>query len=88
MNSLSKGQFEILKEIKIIRNDAKSVDYLLQRLFDLAKNHQAFKIETKLNILAKQIGVNIIYLPKFYLELSPLEEIWAHEKQYIRKKTD
>ena len=52
------------------------------------KNHPAFGIDTNLIILAAKYGRNIIYLPKFHSELSPIEGVWAHEKQYIRKNTD
>jgi hypothetical protein len=78
----------IMKELKLISNDAVSSQYLLPRLIEIAKKHPAFEIDTNLSILAANNNVNINYLPKFHSELSPIEGVWAHQKVFIRKNTD
>ncbi len=57
----------------------------LPNLRDLMRTHPAFKANTKLEILAEKYNVKIVYLPKFHCELSPIEGLWAFQKQYVRK---
>jgi hypothetical protein len=46
------GLFIILKELKLISNDAVSSQYLFPRLIEIAKSHPAFEIDTNLSLLA------------------------------------
>ncbi len=87
-NGDSKGLFEICKELGLIPKKATSAAHTLPRLQELALNHPAFESKTFLSELASKYSVNIIYLPKFHCELSPIEGVWAHQKQHIRKNTD
>jgi hypothetical protein len=86
----SKGLFEILKELNLIPINAitSEKDYALPKLIEIAKKHPAFEIDTNLTALAIKYDIRVIYLPKFHSELSPIEGVWAHEKQHIRKNTD
>ncbi|CAF2242534.1 unnamed protein product [Rotaria magnacalcarata] len=60
--------------------------YLLLLHFWLqsSKTFQKSKLET----LAKQYRVKIIFSPKFHCELYCIEGLWAHQKQLVRKRTD
>jgi hypothetical protein len=87
-NGTSKGLFNILKELKLVPHNSKSSQFLLPRLVELAKNHPAFDVSSNLHTMAALYDVNIIFLPKFHSELSPIEGKCAHEKQHIRKHTD
>jgi len=84
----SKGLFEIAKELNLINNNLKLKDITLLELKNLLATHNSFKAITKLELLANKYGVKIIFLPKFHCEMSPIEGIWAHQKQWIRKKND
>ena len=84
----SKGLFEICKELKLIPLNSKSANVSLNELYEKAKTHPAFEMESNLAKLGDEYGVKVIFLPKFHCELSPIEGIWAFEKQYIRKRTD
>jgi transposase len=86
--SVSKGLFEICKELRLIPADAQSSQFHLPKLVELASSHPAFESQTLLEELASEYNVRIVYLPKFHCELSPIEGVWAHEKQFIRKHTD
>jgi hypothetical protein len=39
-------------------------------------------------MVASNYGVAISFTPKFHCELNPIEGLWAHQKQYIRRRTD
>lgn len=43
---------------------------------------------SRLEKLGQQYGVTIRFVPKFHCELNPIEGVWAHEKQYVRLRTD
>ncbi len=58
---------------------------MLPELKDLLRKNPAFKTSSKLEILAEKYNIKIIYLPKFHCELSPIEGLWAYEKQFVRK---
>jgi len=74
--------------LKLIPDDSKYSTYSLKRLVELACTHKAFETKSILSELASKYNIKIIYIPKFHSELSPIEGVWAHEKQYIRKNTD
>jgi len=84
----SKGMFELCKELMLIPVDAQYKHFLLKDLVKLAETHPAFVAKTFLEALAERYGVTLTHLPKFHCELSPIEGVWAHMKQYIRKNTD
>ena len=61
---------------------------MLPALIEIAQKHPAFDVETNLFLLERKFEILIEYLPKFHSELSTIEGVWAHEKNYIRKNTD
>jgi hypothetical protein len=40
--------------------------------------------ESKLEILTKELGVQVIFLPKFHCELNPIEQCWGYAKRVYR----
>lgn len=38
--------------------------------------------------MAEQYGVTVTFAPKFHCECNAIEGLWAHQKQYIRRRTD
>jgi transposase len=88
INGQTKGLFNICLELKLIPQNAKSNQYKLPTLVELASKHPAFETRTILSELASKYNVKVVYLPKFHCELNPIEGVWAHEKQFIRKNTD
>ena len=38
--------------------------------------------------LPAKYGVNIVFVPKFHCELNPIEGVWGHQKQFVRKHSD
>jgi len=43
---------------------------------------------SKLEKLAAEYNVKILFTPKYHCETNPIEGYWCHSKQYIRKHTD
>jgi hypothetical protein len=43
---------------------------------------------SKLEKVAAEYNVKIVFTPKFHCETNPIEGYWCHSKQYIRKHTD
>ena len=43
---------------------------------------------TKLQKLANEYGVKIIFCPKYHCELNPIEGLWCASKHYVRKYND
>lgn len=41
-------------------------------------------VESCLEALAKELGVKVIFLPKFHCELNPIEQCWGYAKQIYR----
>ena len=82
----SKGLFEIAKELNLIPINSKWAEWNMDALREKVKCHPAFKEETKLEEMARRYNIKIIYLPKFHCELSPIEGVWAFEKNYARRK--
>ena len=88
---LSKGLFNLCKELKIIGENAESKDFKLSELRELAATHPAFKRKTKLENLIEtfnkqhNMDLKIIYLPKFHCECNPIEMYWAQLKNDFRK---
>lgn len=87
-NGESKGLFQICKELKLIPDNAESKNYKMNTLVELSKKHPAFDVKSFLIEKATKYNVIINYVPKFHSELSTIEGVWAHQKQYIRKNTD
>ena len=40
--------------------------------------------ESNLEILAKELGVEVMFLPKFHCELNPIEQCWGYAKRVYR----
>ena len=78
----------VAKEIGVIEQDVKSCEILLPNLRAEMLKHQAFKENTRLEQLAGEFGVKIIFMPKYHCEISPIEGVWRHEKSYSRKFSD
>ncbi|CAF5033705.1 unnamed protein product, partial [Rotaria magnacalcarata] len=53
----------------------------------LPSQHAAFKSVSKLEKLAAEYNIKIIFTPKYHCETNPIEGYWCHSKQYIRKHT-
>ena len=57
----------------------------------LAKNtvivmdNASFHRKSRLNPLAQQAGVRLVFLPPYSPELNPIEQFWAWLKRYLRK---
>ena len=47
-----------------------------------------FDERSNLEILGKEYGIKVMFLPKFHCELNPIESVWCYIKQYVRKYTD
>ena len=83
-----KGQCKGLRQIDIeLGFDIDSIEKL-NDLKALLVIHPAFSVSSKLEELGKKYGVKIIFLPKFHCELNPMEGVWCHNKQYVRRRTD
>jgi len=39
-------------------------------------------------MVAGNYGIEISFSPKFHCELNAIEGLWAHQKQFIRRRTD
>ena len=39
-------------------------------------------------MIADDYNIMISFSPKFHCELNPIEGLWAHQKQYVRRRTD
>jgi len=50
-----------------------------------SKMSSCLQRKTKLEEMARRYNIKI-YLPKFHCELSPIEGVWAFEKNYARRK--
>jgi len=61
---------------------------LLPDLRNRLAAHPAFQPRTKLDILADNYGVKIIWCPKYHCECNPIEGYWGNQKTFIRKYTD
>lgn len=86
---VSKGLFNIAKELNLIDKNLKSKDINLPELQEICKKHAAFKEVTKLEEMAAQYpNIKIIFVPKFHCELNPIEGIWAFSKNNVRRKND
>ncbi|RNA08231.1 hypothetical protein BpHYR1_003934 [Brachionus plicatilis] len=63
-------------------------DFREKKLDDIKKtlvDHPAFKPTNKLEILGTKYGIKVIFLPKYYCELNPIEGLWCYQKQFIRR---
>ena len=81
---MSKGLLLLAKEMKFVVDDSIKLDDL--RL--ILSSHSAFQNTSKLEKLALKYNVKIIFTPKFHCELNPIEGLWCHMKQYVRKRND
>ncbi|CAF0939842.1 unnamed protein product [Adineta ricciae] len=80
----SKGLLILAKELGIsVPPKAK-----LEEIKQLLNAHEAFRNISKLKTVARTYGIAISFSPKFHCELNPIEGLWAHSKQYIRRRTD
>ncbi|CAF1240634.1 unnamed protein product [Adineta ricciae] len=80
----SKGLLILAKELGI----KTSSNIRLEELKRLLNSHDAFKNISKLEMVANDYGVAVTFSPKFHCELNPIEGLWAHQKQFVRHRTD
>ncbi|CAF3198693.1 unnamed protein product [Rotaria socialis] len=80
----SKGLLTIANELNVfVPSKFKLNDFKL-----LLSQHAASKSVSKLEKLAAEYNIKIIFTPKYHCETNPIEGYWCHSKQYIRKHTD
>ncbi|CAM4786006.1 unnamed protein product [Rotaria magnacalcarata] len=80
----SKGLLAIANELDVfVRRKCKLNDLKL-----LLSQHAAFKSVSKLENVATEYNIKVIFTPKYHCETNPIEGYWCHSKQYIRKHTD
>ncbi|CAF4443413.1 unnamed protein product, partial [Rotaria magnacalcarata] len=80
----SKGLLAIANELNVfVPRKCKLNDLKL-----LLSQHAAFRSVSKLENLAAEYNIKIIFTPKYHCETNPIEGYWCHSKQYIRKHTD
>ncbi|CAF1948513.1 unnamed protein product [Rotaria magnacalcarata] len=60
----------------------------LNELKLLVSEHTAFKSVSKLEKLAAEYNVKILFSSKYHCKTNPIEGYWCHSKQYIRKNAD
>lgn len=84
IEGVSKGLKKIALELGYTLKEKIKLD----EVKTILKDHPAFKIETKLEVLAFKYGIKIIFNPKFHCELNPIEGTWCNQKQFIRPRTD
>ncbi|CAF1219347.1 unnamed protein product [Didymodactylos carnosus] len=83
-DGVSKGLLQLAHDLNIFTpNKVK-----LPELKALLAEHPAFKNVSKLEKLATEYAVKIIFGPKYHCETNPIEDYWCHSKQFIRKHTD
>jgi hypothetical protein len=87
-NRVSKGLLAIAKEMGVVEQDVKTCEIRLPDLRARMLGHLAFTENTRLEQLAAEFGVKIIFLPKYHCEISPVEGVWRHEKDFTRKFND
>ena len=64
----------ILKDLHLINEDDEDSNYNLPKLREILNTHPAFEEEnTALNQIAKSYNCKIIWTPKYYCELNPIE---------------
>ena len=88
VNGITKGLFNIAKELNLIPIETLSKEIKLDSLRDIVSQHPAFEINTKLEQLSLKYGASIIWCPKFHCELNPIEGFWCFLKNYVRKNND
>ena len=60
----------------------------LTEIRNILPSHPAFQNVSKLEILAREYQVKIIFCPRFRCELNAIEGLWCDMKKYVREKTD
>ena len=83
----SKGLLYIVKELKLIPEDAASKDFMLDHR-EIVSKLEKFQVSSKLEKLATEFSVLIIWCPKFHCELNPIEGFWCYLKSYVRRHND
>ena len=84
-DNISKGLLVIGKELGLISDDQNPK---LAELIDIISRHPAFDTKTKLDRLAADYNVKIIWCPKFHCELNPIEGLWCLSKQHVRSENE
>ena len=54
----------------------------------LLSAHPAFQTVSRLETLARNYQIKIIFVPKFHCEVNAIEGLWCDMKQYVRKMSD
>ena len=79
----SKGLKQISRELNLNISHLKLADLKAE-----LKKHPAFKGTSKLELLGKKYGIDVIFVPKYHCELNPTEGLWCNQKAFIRKRSD
>ena len=43
---------------------------------------------SRLEKLVEQYGIKVTFCPKFHCDCNAIEDVWAHQKHYVRKYSD
>ena len=73
LKTIAHGFSKGLKQIAIKLGYEPKEKIKLAEIKELLKDHLAFVAESKLEVLARNYGVKIIFNPKFHYELNPIE---------------
>ena len=72
-------------ELGVIPANTLPKNILLKDLKDLLLVHPAFFRKSKLETLAKQYNIDVIFIPKYHCELNPIEGAWCQMKNFFRR---
>ncbi|XP_077512003.1 uncharacterized protein LOC144122911 [Amblyomma americanum] len=60
-----------------------SNDHFKVELLDLVKQHQHRFSGSRIDLLAKYAGHEVVRLPPYHCELNPIERVWSQVKGYV-----
>ena len=76
-------ELELKAQCKDFKCKAGQTDCCCQRV--LYSQPDFIQVESKLKIMCKQQGFNVIFLPKFHCELNFIEQCWGNAKRVYRQ---
>ena len=85
--NISKGLLAVAKELELIDDNENP---RLNDLREIISRHPAFDSKTKLDRLAAQYSVKIVWCHciKFHCELNTIEGLWCNSKHYVRQQNE
>jgi len=75
--TMDSALFELWFEVRLLPS--------LPREAIIIMDNAAFHRKSRLSLLAKNFGCNIIFLPPYSPELNPIESFWSWLKRYLKK---